>query len=308
MSLVFGQFGNLKLRDVPSVALSDRARFFSSEVESRWPSPQLNGDVSDIPMLKWRTAWAIGFNLTLGFADSTGDQSGSAIPRNVQTHLRNIGDKTVQDVLDRLWFDDLVRSVAAEQVGEWQPDDCRPLDQALAERTFVSLFRQYVHEVATRVSKRLGKTPESVESFIDDAWGRAFECYWSKAASSRYRAAASIPGTIALIAIRLAWRSSRESPWPRMQDGSDFEFPVNADPSKPLVDSEEQAEEQRKIDCLFRTLPPRQRLIAELVLKCELSQVEVAKRLGTSEANISILLKKAREKLQSAISRLSSDQ
>lgn len=297
------QLSDLKLRDVPALPLCDRAKSLLPHVEKALPSVLADERSKDIatllaemPMLKRRVAWAMGFNLTMGF-----NAADCELPAKLQRHFAKCGDWSVSEIIERLCLDDLVRSVACEQMDDWQPEDTRPVDCKAAERAFVSLFRRYYGQVTARTSAQMGPLHANAAHVANDAWGRAFECYWSAAATSRYRAAASIPGTIALVATRLAWKAARELQWPINADGSDWEMPVTDDPSQSL----ESIDEAEKFVRRMEELPLRQRLIVAMVIDemarpestSRGAQSQVAKKLGTTEANISILLKRAKEKL-----------
>lgn len=286
--------------------LFDRANFVLKELETHLPSALSDCDTSAIPLLKWRVTWALGFNLTLGFIAPPEPSNRLEIPANVQRHFKKSNGRTVREIIHQVCFDDLIRSVAAEQRDEWQPDDARPIDREAAEQSFVTLFRRYSEQVTNRVSRRLERSHTGITACVDDAWSRAFECFWSSAATSRYRAAATLVGTISLIALRHARKPPRESQWPVNHDGAEVEIPVDNDPSRSIASMEE----AQKMDRRIADLPARQRLIAQLVFRHGMSQADVARKLGTSEANVSLLLKKAREHLQSQkiqISRLSSN-
>jgi RNA polymerase sigma factor (sigma-70 family) len=295
MAYKLGEFGDHPLYEVLKLSLHHRATALFLALQSNWPAieGEIGTPISDT--LRWRIAWAIGFNLTRGFVASEARPEPSQLQPKLLRHLEQEGHRTVRQIVEGIRLKELARSVASEQRNDWQPNDVQPVDRAAAEDAFMALFRQCYDDVAERLSKRRDRGHVTVETCVDDAWSRAFECYWSPAATSRYRAAATLAGTISLIALRQTWKTAKESPWPVDRDGVEFAQGAHTDPSRRI----ETAEEAQKMSSRIAQLPLRQRLVAELVFQHEMSQAEVARKLGTSEANISTLLKKAREKLQS---------
>jgi RNA polymerase sigma factor (sigma-70 family) len=193
---------------------------------------------------------------------------------------------------------ELALSVACEQREDWQNPSARPIEVAIANRTFEFVYKKNrlkVLGVCRRFADRVGD-PEAI---ADEAWSRVFCDYWSTHARRRFLGLSRISTLVSQVARHIAIDSIRGH---RLFVSKDEN--LNSDESaldiedsravNPAASMEANQLSSRIEECMSR-LPPKRRIVADMVWLRQMNAKRVAQILGVSEPAISQHLKKARD-------------
>ena len=254
-----------------------------------------------------RLAWAVAFNLDAGFApsnaskpvlrkhrtpDSTWQTYWSTVTRREEGASR-AGTSLLAD---------LARSVSCEHRPDWQPRGT-PIDVERANDAFHAVRTRYERQVDA-FARTLTIHESDPQAIADEAWSLMFVGYWSTSSKRRFVADSSISTIVCQICRHLAvntFRRRRSSP-ESVDDENFDEGSVVTAPAPDPVDGLAFKQWQRRIwHCMEHVLTPRQRMIGRLVWFKEVRKVDVARKLGTSGANITQILDRASEALRKCL-------
>lgn len=267
-----------------------------------------------------RLAWAIACNLE-GVSASEGKS-----PPASHRGIRSYKDKwPIVARFSELWailtrttllpnpghqtalLDELALSVLCEQKSEWQDPLSRPVDVESANHAFEFVYAKNKAKVLGDIRKTFGERADNPDAIADEAWARVFCDYWSAGARRRFLGLCRISTLVAQVARFVAIDLIRDKGAFVMDEGSagdsDNEHKgfsldrigVFFDPTEQIAGKQL---EQKIHECIDG-LPPKQKIVVEMVWVQEMSAKESAERLHISEPAVSQHLKKARETLRS---------
>lgn len=289
-------------------------------VDLNTTAQRLRSEGASIPStMEGRLAWAIAWNL------EGGPDSASISPPAPHRGIQSYKDKwPLTARFSELWttltkpillpnpghqtalLDDLALSVLCEQKSEWQDPPSRPVDMESANYAFDFVYVKNKAKVLGDIRKTFGERADNPEAVADEAWSRVFCDYWSVGARRRFLGLCRISTLVAQVARFVAIDAIREKSAYVMDegcaaDGDDEPKGFSLDRIGVVMDPTEQIAGQqleRKIrECIDR-LPPKQRIVVEIVWVREILAKEAAERLRISEPAVSQHLKKARDALR----------
>lgn len=266
-----------------------------------------------------RFAWAIGYNI-----DGGGSQL-EVTPEATRRGIQSYQDKwPVAARFSELWstltkttlltspghqttlLDELALSVLCEQKSEWQDPPSRPVNADSANRAFDVVYAKNKAKVVGDIRRAFGERADNPETIADEAWARVFCDYWSVGARRRFLGLCRISTLVCQVARYVAIDMIRDraafvtedGPFGDADDGgrgfSLEKIGVVVDPTEKIAG---QQLEQKIRECI-EGLPPKQRIVVEIVWLREVSAKEAAERLRISEPAVSQHLKKARDTLR----------
>ncbi|MBX3327840.1 MAG: sigma-70 family RNA polymerase sigma factor [Nitrospira sp.] len=273
-----------------------------------------------------RLAWAIAHNL------DGGNSPNPAPPAPPSRGIRSYRDKwSLGTRFTHLWdtltkpvhmsnpdsgstatlMSELGSSVLCEQNEGWQDPPSRPISFANAQEAFERVYAKNKAKVVGDIRRAFGERADNPEAIADEAWARVFCDYWSVGARRRFLGLCRISTLVCQVAHYVAIDIIRNRAALIMEEGPSDDadgkarsfslenIGVFVDPSERIA---ERQLEQKIRECIER-LPPKQRIVVEIVWCREVPAKEAAERLRVSEAAISQHLKKARETLRTYLQR-----
>jgi RNA polymerase sigma factor (sigma-70 family) len=263
-----------------------------------------------------RLAWAVAFNVEgPALADATG-------ARGIRCYADRWPPETDWSVV---WaalraplphasgtpLGELAWSVACEHRRDWQNPDSAAIDPTSANRAFELVYARDRAIVVGDVARAFGQSAGAPPEIADEAWARVFCDYWSVRARRRFLGLSRISTLVCQVARYVATdilRQRHHDDLPERAGNvtrsggyvpSPEEIGVDAGVEDVFAGDELQS---RIRECVTR-LPPRQRLVAEMVWLWQIRAKRVAESLHISEPAVSQHLKKARELLARCLGR-----
>lgn len=317
-------FEGLTFADLIAAPMEDRASRISNEGGEALCTTrgQLRDEGIDVPSgFENRLAWAISYNLDGGIPPndspvvppSRGVRSykdkwalGSPFTHLWDTltkpvHMSNPGSGSAETLMSELGS-----SVLCEQNEGWQDPPSRPISFANAQEAFERVYAKNKAKVVGDIRRAFGERADNPDAVADEAWARVFCDYWSVEARRRFLGLCRISTLVCQVARYVAIDMIRDKAALVMDgeasvdaDGEERGFLLDnigvfVDPSEKIAG---QQLEQKIRECIER-LPPKQRIVVEIVWCREVPAKEAAERLRISEAAVSQHLKKARETLR----------
>src|SRR5262249_22235152 len=150
---------------------------------------------------------------------------------------------------------DFTLSVACENRHEWHPNFLPQIDQTSTELVF-----RYIHgENKSNVARAVANTDAVWKLGIDvaaDAWGQAWQTYWSETATSRFSGLSTISSMMSTIARRIAKREIATRSRNVSDEKTLVEIGANLNVERELLDRSAGAHLRNCID----QLPPKMRV------------------------------------------------
>lgn len=315
-------FEELYFKDLLALPLESRAACISSRGEEALSTTAKHVTVEGVApaeQIKRRLAWAIAYNIDGG--NSPTDPTHESTRRGIQFYK----DKwPITARFSELWavltkstllpnpghqsalLDELARSVLCEQKSEWQDPPSRPVNADSANRAFDVVYAKNKAKVVGDIRRAFGERADNPETIADEAWARVFCDYWSVGARRRFLGLCRISTLVCQVARYVAIDMIRDRAAFVTEDGpsgdaDDGDRGFSLEKIGVVVDPTEKIAGQQlehKIRECIDGLPPKQRIVVEIVWLREVSAKEAAERLHISEPAVSQHLKKARETLR----------
>jgi RNA polymerase sigma factor (sigma-70 family) len=254
-----------------------------------------------------RLAWAIAFNLEAGFAPSNGRKPVLRKHRTPETTWEIYWSTVTRreqgaTAAGTSLVADLARSVSCEHRSDWQPPGVH-IEAQQANDAFHAVRTRYERQVDA-FARTLSIHEDDPTAIADEAWSLMFVGYWSTSAKRRFVGDSSISTIVCQICRHLAVNTFRRQQSTVMSvDDERFDEKLAVVASDPdPVDRLAFKQWQRRIwHCMEHVLTPRQRMIGRLVWFKEIRKIDVARKLGTSGANITQILDRATEALRQCL-------
>lgn len=266
-----------------------------------------------------RLAWAIAFNME--GVPGAGGAATAASRRGIQAYKDrwplSARFADIWSVLTKSWtspnpghtatlLDELALSVLCEHKSDWQDPLSRPVDVETANQAFDFVYVQNKAKVIGDVRRTFGERADSPEAIADEAWARVFSSYWSPESRRRFLGLCRISTLVCQVARYVAIDRIHDK-GAFVTDGGSA---VDADDQSSgfllerigVIDDPSENIAGEQLEQIIREgmglLPPKQRIVVEMVWLKDFSAKEAAERLHISEPAISQHLKKARETLR----------
>jgi RNA polymerase sigma factor (sigma-70 family) len=299
-----GQLCNLSLEERYASLLRWDRQNFESVLQV------LNRVDASVKMEVQRLAWAVAYNFG-GVSITDADHNGTKRSRPgycdrwpLDTDWSLIWSTLVRppaqdDSNCFTLLSELAWSVACEQRADWQHPSARRIDVAIANRAFEIVHSRNNMKVlgACRRFVNRGEDPMVI---AHEAWSRVFCDYWSMHATGRFLGLSQISTLVIQVARHIAIDSIRSDAHFSAQvkdSGDDQTVPLlqssggRFDPDAKIAGAQLYS---RAKECMS-LLPPKRRIVAEMVWFRRISSRRAAQILKVSEPAISQHLKKARD-------------
>jgi RNA polymerase sigma factor (sigma-70 family) len=260
-----------------------------------------------------RVAWGIAFNMR----DETPESAGQPADRRRRTYLDRWGahvpwseiwaklsardePNATAAVAPASLLHDLAKAISCEHRSDWQHPGHRPVDPKVAGAAFGRLYGRHMAFVLSVVREQVADTGGDEEDIAREVFVRAFQTYWSAESRTRFLGTARISTVLHKIAERACIDDLRQRKRRSAEPLPEEDLPAGGE----VYTEAEGAELRQKLRQVLRRVPPKQRLVYYLVSRRQMSQREVASRLGVTAANVSQLFSTAKQAVESGLAGL----